>query len=258
MTERDSFADILVATARHKHVAALARRSGSASTERPRDAISDGLAIVASMIAVDHFTFSPSSLKFVRKSGDLTFQIRFQSDRNNVGGQRAAIWPHVAVFSRHFTAWSKRHSSHWIRPSAPFPLPAYGTQLGYLCQPAEWREWDFLDTDARHSVALDLAASIRAGAYPLFWAFESGVEAVADVPDLDWPSEQILSYLLAFGRLELANDRLRSFLDERADIRLEFERLISDFKCDGVPTCRTGGAHDLAAFAAATGYPWKS
>lgn len=257
MTEFNTLADILVASARHKNAAAVARQSGVASSERPRDAIFDGLAIVASVIAVDHFNFLPSTPKFERKSGDLTFRVGIQSDRNNVEGKRAAIWPHVEVFSRHFTAWRKRHSSNWIRPNAPFPLPAYGTQLGYLCEPAGWREWDFANADVRYSVAMDLAACIRGGAYSLFSAFETGIEAVANLPDLDWPSEQIMSYLLAFERPNIVNSKLKRFLDQRDDIRFEFERLSSKFQRNGVPTCRKGGAHDLAAFAVATGYPWE-
>ena len=112
--------------------------------------------------------FSPSGPKFARRCGDLTFQISIQSDRNNVAGQRAAIWVHASVYSRAFTAWAKKHSSEWVRPKASFPQPVFGSQLGYLCKPSGWMEWDFADKSKRRSVADDLIASIRSGAYPIF------------------------------------------------------------------------------------------
>jgi hypothetical protein len=219
----------------------------------------NGLQMVAEAIADDGYVFSPSAPKFARRCGDLTFQISVQSDRNNVAGQRAAIWVHAAVYSRAFTAWTKKHSTDWIRPKAPFPLPIFGTQLGDLCEPSGWVEWDFAENSKRRLVADDLVASIRAGAYPLFSTFEAGIEQTARLADRDWPSpEGVLSYLLSMGHAELASKTLRDFLDRRPDFREDFERLRREFAQNGLPNFRAGATHDLAAFAVATDYPWSA
>lgn len=120
-------------------------------------------------------------------------------------------------------------------------------------------EWDFADKTNRRSVANDLVVSIRAGAYPLFATLSAGVEQCARLADRDWPSpEGLLSYLLSMDYGELAFETLRRFLDQRPDFRDDFERLRREFAQHGVPSYRTGGAHDLAAFAVATGYPWSA
>lgn len=254
MAETRAFADMIALTAKQKLAAARARQNPDATAEKPREAILDGLQTVGAAIAEDGYIFSPSGPKFVRKCGDLGFQITIQSDRNNVAGRRAAIWVHAFVYSRTYTAWSKKHSSHWIRPHAPFPLPVFATQLGYLCEPSGWAEWDFADKAKRQVIAGDLTAAIQAGAYPLFATFETGVEEVARLAQQDWPSpEGILSYLLSTGHRDLADETLRRYIHQRPDLRSRFERLNREFAEHGVPKHREGGVHDLAAFAIATG-----
>jgi hypothetical protein len=259
MAEPRSFADVVVSTARQKLAAARARQHPDAAAEKPRDAILDGLQMIAKAIEDDGYVFSPSGPKFARRCGDFTFQIGIQSDRNNVAGQRAAIWVHASVYSRAFTAWTKKHSSEWIRPKAPLPLPIFGMQLGYVCEPDGWMEWDFAEKSNRRFVADDLVASIRAGAYPLFSAFEAGIDQIACLADREWPSpEGVLSYLIATGHADLAGETMRRFLDRRPDLKDDFERLRHDFAQTEVPYYRAGLTHDLAAFAVATGYPWKA
>ena len=254
-----SLTDLIARTAVQKSAVARARLQPSTVAEKPREAIFDGLQIVGSSIGADGYIFIRSGPKFTRKKGNLSFQINVQSDRNNVAGQRAAIWVHAAVYSRNFTAWSKNHSSEWIRPNAPFPLPVFGCQLGYLCELNGWMEWDFADQATRQDIANDLTTSIRTGAYRLFAAFESGVEDVAKLEDRDrWSPEGILSYLLCMGRPDMAAEVLQGYLDHRPQVRSSFEQFKKEFKESGIPKCRTGEAHDLAAFAVATGYPWNA
>jgi len=254
-----SFADLVAATARQKHAAAKARQNPDATAEKPREAIFDALHLVGDAIVEDGYTFSPSTPKFVRKHGDFTFEIRVQSDRNNLAGQRAAVWVHAAIYSRSLTVWRKKHYSGWIRPDAPFPLPLLATQLGYLSDPAGWVEWDFANKAKRRSTADDLTASIRAGAYPLFSVFEGAIEGIATIADREWlQPEGTLRYLLASGHTDLADKTLRHYLDKRPDFRAQFKRLHHQFVEHGLPSCRTATAHDLAAFAVATGYPWSA
>jgi hypothetical protein len=254
-----TFADMVRLTAQQKLAAAHARQNADVAAEKPREAIFDALHMVGDAIAADGFVFLSSGPKFVRKHGDFAFEIIIQSDRNNIAGRRAAIWVHTAVYSRSLTAWRKKHGSAWIRPNAPFPLPLFGTQLGYLCDPAGWVEWDFADRAKRRSIADDLISSIRVGAYPLFSTFEGTIEDIAAVADHDWPPpEGILSYLLSRGHAALAEETLRRYLDKRPGFRAQFEQFRHRFVEQGLPPYRTAIPHDLAAFAVATGFPWRT
>lgn len=253
-----SFSDIIASTAKQKLAAAQARQSPDATAEKPRDAIFGALDVVDRAIAADGFAFARSGPKFSRKAGDLTFEITIQSDRNNVAGQRAAVWVHASVYSRLLTAWRKQHDSEWIRPNAPFPLPLFGTQLGYLCQPSGWMEWDFAEPDKRQSVAEDLVVSIRTGAYSLFSTFEGPIEGIAALSQFDWPPpEGVLSYLLAKGSRALATRAMNEYCDARPDFKMQFEALRDQFELEGLPTYRSATPRDMAAFAVATGFPWK-
>lgn len=254
MAEPRSFADLVAATARQKLAAANARQNPDVGAEKPREAIFDALKLVEDAISEQGFAFTPSGPKFSRRDGDFTFEIYIQSDRNNVAGRRAAIWVHTNVYSKSLTAWRKKHFSEWIRPKASFPIPIFGNQLGYLCDPSGWVEWDFADKDKRRSTADDLIASIRKGAFPLFKIFEGSPEEIAAISDQDWPPpEGVLSYLLSIGRVRLANETLQKYLDKRLEFRRDFEKFYRKFSEQGLPAYRADIPHDLAAFAAATG-----
>lgn len=259
MVDQQSFADLVVATARQKHAATMARQSPSATAEKPREAIFNALRMVGEAIAEQGFLFTPSGPKFSRRSGDFTFAIYIQSDRNNVTGQRAAIWVHVGVYSKSLTAWSKRQPSDWVRPKSSFPEPVVGNQLGYLCAPSGWVEWDFADSTKRRSVADDLIASLRQGAFPLFAAFEGAPEDIAAIANqsLRRP-EGILGYLLSIGRASLATEVLQAYLNGRPKVWRDFKRHCSQFLEHGIPaygSVPTDDARTLAAFAVGTGLP---
>lgn len=254
MAEPRSFVDLVAATARQKLVAAKARHNPNVMAEKPREAILDALNMVGEALARHGFAFLPSGPKFSRRNGDFSFEITIQSDRNNVAGQRAAIWVHAFVYSKSLSAWRKEHPSDWIRPKAPFPVPVFANQLGYLCDPSGWVEWDFADKPERRLIADDLIASIRTGAFPLFEIFEGPTEGIAAIANRDWPSpEGILSYLLSGGHVSLANETLETYFDKRPKFRRDFVQIYRQFLEQGLPTFRAAIPHDLAAFAVATG-----
>jgi hypothetical protein len=255
MADPQSFADLVVATARQKLAAAKARQSPNLTAEKPREAIFDALHMVGEAIAQQGFSFTPSGPKFSRRSGDFTFAIHIQSDRNNVAGQRAAILVHVGVYSRSLTAWSKKHLSDWVRPKSSFPEAVLGNQLGYLCDPSGWVKWDFADGAKRRSVADDLIASLRQGAFPLFAAFEGSPEDIAAIaPQSLGRPEGILSYFLSVEQASLAIQVLQAYLDERPEVRRDFKWHYSQFLENGIPAYGAANyGKGLAAFAVATG-----
>jgi hypothetical protein len=252
-----SFADLIAATARQKLAAAKARNNPDTTAEKPREAIFDALHMVRDALAADGFLLVPSRPKFIRKVGDFSFEIYIQSDRNNIAGQRAAIWVHVAVYSKSLTAWCKSHPSDWIRPKSTFPEPVYGNQIGYLGAHAEWLEWDFADKIVRRSVVERLIDLIKTDAFALFKRFEGPVTGITSLTNRDWPPpEGILKLLLSSGNMGLAEEVLGKYLDKRPADRIKFESLFQQFKRQGLPAYRSSTTHDLAAFAVASGYPW--
>jgi hypothetical protein len=258
MAEPRDLSDLIVATARQKAAAAQARLNPDPLAEKPRDAILAGLRLVADTLAGDGYTLVPSSPKLARKHGDLTLQFNIQSDRNNIAGHRAAIWVHPAVYSRSFTAWSRNHDSEWIRPNASFPLAFFGAQIGDFCQPRGWMEWDFADAATRDVVADDLVRTIRDNVFPVFATFDGPMEGIAALADRDWPPpDRLLGYLLSQGQGEVAEKALNRYLATRPKVEAQFHLLLRKFAAEGLPAFRDLGAADLAAFALATGYPWR-
>lgn len=254
MADPQSFTEVVAAIARQKLAAAKARSNPDGSAEKPREAIFDALRTVSDAIAGSGFSFAPSGPKFSRRHGDFTFQIAVQSDRNNLAGQRAAIWVHVGIYSKSLTSWRKKHSSDWIRPKASSAVPVYGNQLGYLCDPSGWMEWDFADNAKRLSVADDLVACIRKGAFPLFAIFDGSPEDIAAICDQDWPPPQgVLAYLLSIGLVSLANETLQTYLDQRPEFRSDFEQFYHQFSEQGLPPYSESIPHGLAAFSVAAG-----
>lgn len=255
MADSQSFADLVVARARQKHASAKARKTPNATAEKPREAILNALHMVGEAIAEQGFTFTPSGPKFSRKSGDFTFGIYIQSDRNNVPGQWAAIWVHIGVYSRTMTAWSKKQSSDWVRPKSSFPEPVIGNQLGYLCDPPVWVQWDFTDSVKRRSVVDNLLKSLHQGAFPLFAAFENSHEEIAAIAHHSMQRPVgVLSYLLSIDRRSLAIEVLQTYLGRRAGLRRDFKAYYRQFLEHGIPAYRAAAdAEGLAAFAVATG-----
>lgn len=250
--------ELIVATARQKLAAAQARNAPDLTAERPRAAILHALGLVAEAIADDGFVFSPSRPKFTRRHGDFTFEIAVQSDRNNVAGLRAAVWVHVAIYSRTLTMWRKAHCAELSRVQSRYPVPIFATSLGYLCDPPGWWEWDFVDQAERQMTANDLIHSIRTGAFPLFSKFDGPIDGIAALADHELISiDRILSYLLSVKQGNLADATLRQYLYKCDRRRSQFERLFSQFSKQGLPPYRTNGIQDLAAFAVITGYPWN-
>lgn len=249
-----SFPELVEAIAQQQRAAGQARQHPVPGAEKPKEAILDALSMVADAIAADGYVFLRSGPRFARKCNDFTFVISIHSDHNNVAGQRAAISAYALVYSKELGAWRKKHSSSWIRLDA---TPLFTRQLGYLCKPPGWMEWDFANKAERSAIVEDFTATIRAGAFPLFSIFEGPVEGFAATEDNNQaPPEALLGYLLAIGRVELARKTLSRRLDRKAEFRTQFEKLFHQFSEQGLPPHLASDAHNLAVFAVATGYPW--
>lgn len=251
-----SFSELVDATAQQQRAAGQARQNPVVGAEKPKDAILDALSAVADAIAPDGYAFLRSGPRFTRKCNDFNFVISIHSDHNNAAGQRAAISAYALVYSKVLAAWRKKHPSNWARLNT---TPLFTRQLGYLCKPAGWMEWDFANKAVRSAIVDDFIATIRTGAFPLFSIFEGPIADFAITDDNNQaPPEALLSHLLATGHVELAEKTLSRRLDRKEELRAQFEKLFHQFSEQGLPPCRASDAHNLAAFAVATGYPWPT
>jgi hypothetical protein len=209
---------------------------------------------IAESLKADGYDFFRSGPKLKRTIGDLTFEILFQSDRNNIAGRRAAVWIHAGVSSAKFAKWRAAHPSSWIRLTGGTGGVIAGGQIGNLIDDLTWMEWDFADGLKRSTEVDSAIMSIRQVILPFFALFEDEANAVRvlsrrDTFNVSWLVEYAL---MAFG-LESAEAACRSFLAANPQVRASFESAFSRFSEYGVPNYRSGSGSDLAALAVETG-----
>jgi hypothetical protein len=244
--------DAVIDMARHKHAAGLARREPDPSVERPGDVAFGVFAQVASDLAREGFASLAKGRRLVRRAGDLTYEVSFQSDRNNIAGKRVAVWAHALVASRSLAQWRKQHGSAWGKLSI-YSGGFAGGQIGNLRQPHSWMEWDFADPADRAATVADLLGAIRQIILPFFEQYRDASSALDAIVQDDgvslWLSPAIEFAHLHFGR-EGAERVGRAFLAKHPSIREPFLELADTYRRDGIPDARRGGwASELAAMA---------
>ena len=151
MAKPPSLLESLAQMARQKHEAARARHMADHGAEKPREIILTACSAIADQLSKDGFSFLKSGPKLKRKARDLTHNIHFQSDRNNVAGRRAAMWIHASVSSDIMARWRLENPMPWNGTHKPSLAIITGGQIGNLLPNSSWMEWNFADiSDALH------------------------------------------------------------------------------------------------------------
>jgi len=252
------FKDIVLATARQKLEAAQARRGASVADEKPREAILDAIAIIEDEIVADGYRFLKSGPSFKKDCGDLTCQIHFQSDRNNIAGRRAVVWIHAGVSSRRLKTWREAQTHPWLHRKGQFAGQLAGAQIGNLTPRLDWRDWDFAQRSDRAAVALDAADAIRETIFPFFAAFEK-TETVLQLVDHPMPWQtSMLEYLLVTAGAEVAGIAGASYLAAHPLIRKRFDKRLIEISQGGARTYWGDIGGNLADFSAATGVSFSA
>ena len=250
MTKILSFHEHVVAIAK-KTEAARANRQPDPNPEKPRDVIFAALEEIAESLRPEGFTFLRSGPKLKRVQGDLTFQIPFQSDRNNFAGSRAGVWIHAGVHSQALAKWRRSHPLPW-HGTGPGLNSVTGGQIGNLLDEPTWMDWDFADVSRRKREIEVAISAIRRIILPFFALFDDPANAVNTLvhrPLLWRPS--LLEYAsVAIGR-EAAEVAGRSILRRNPKIRRPFEEGLARVRYHGLPRYRSGLGIDLAAVAVA-------
>lgn len=241
-----SIAELFADVAYRKQRAAQARFAGtSPGQESPRDVYLAACASIGRHLDESFgFKYSKSGPHARRQSGDFIFEIRFQSDHNNVSGERVGLWIHGNVKSLKIKKWRQSHP-----PLLPFDGIA-GGQLGNLQEKHCWIDWDLARVDKRDEVIRDAIRAIEELAFPYFARFDNlpslfNLLTNADLPSM--PIDRAIEFLMCFADQPTAKLAAANFFRRRPDLvgayRGEFERYA---QCDLNSQHPSGYARQLA------------
>jgi hypothetical protein len=243
-----NFAEQLVRTAQQKLAAATARNNPAIGAEKPRDVILAACAAMGDHLAGDGFAFRKSGPCFKRRLGDFTHEIHVQSDRNNIAGQRAAIWIHASISSGHMAAWRRDNPMPWNAADKAGLARITGGQIGNLLPHPDWMEWNFADDRRRQAVIDHALSTIGRIALPFFALFDQPDVAVSELlhrPALWQPF--IIEYALATLGPDAAAHAMADYLQANPVIHARYRGALTRIKRNGPEPYRGDMADELAA-----------
>ena len=212
---------------------------------------------IAAALAQDGFEYRPSKHSLLRRDGDLTREITFQSsfrnftipDQGDGGLQRAASWlplvgetvafgsitliAHAAVRSKTFKLW---------RASQKQPLGADDVitagQIGNLQAKPKWLEFNLANPHRRDRVVSDVVELVRTVALPYLERFSAPQEVIAGLISGTmpwWWEPSALEYVACFGTSTQARELLKHYVRIRPGQEKELRERIDEYRKQGVP-----------------------
>src|SRR5690242_192481 len=107
--EETNLNEVVRDTATRKHRAAQVRsQPRAAGAEEPRALYLAACADVAAAFKPDDFRYAKSGPRLTRIRGDWKEIVSFQSDRNNVPGQRVGLWVHAYLENTKIKEWREQ------------------------------------------------------------------------------------------------------------------------------------------------------
>ncbi len=243
-----NFAEQLVRTAQQELTAASARNNPSTGAEKPRDVILAACTAIGDQLAGDGFAFLKSGPSFKRRLGNFTHEIQIQSDRNNIAGQRAAIWIHASISSGQMATWRRNNPMPWHGTDKAGLSWVIGGQIGNLLPRPDWMEWDLADDRQRQAVIDHALSTIRKIALPFFALFDQSEIAVSELlhrPALWQPF--MIEYALATLGPDAAAQAMTDYLRANPIIRSRYQTALAQIKLSGPSSYRGDMADELAA-----------
>lgn len=228
-----SIADLVADVANRKRRAAQARFAGTTSgQESPRDVYQAACASIGAHLAESFgFKYSKSGPHARRKSRDFIFQISFQSDRNNVAGERVGLWIHGNVL----------RGKDYIA----------GGQIGNLQKNHCWLDWDLADATKRDEVIRDAIRAIEELALSYFAKFEDLPSLSKLLVNEDFPAtdiERVVEFLMRYADLSTARLATANFLKRHADLVDAYRRDFKRYAVAGLEARRRSGWAEQLAF----------
>jgi hypothetical protein len=227
---------------------------------------------IAASLEQTGFQYRPSKHSAIRASGDLKFEIHFQSSRRNFlvpdGGvddlkrRLSKLMPfgdfatfgnvtlitHAEIRSEILRNFRKSLPSSWRADDA-----VTGSQVGNLQTPAKWMQFNLANPYTRVKVIAEASQLINTVALPYFDLFKNPACVVARLLDgsMPWTWEpSALEYVCCFGSMDQALQLLNKFTNESPSRAAEFCEVLHRYKTDGIPEVWDSGAPARLAKAA--------
>jgi len=224
----------------------------------PRDIYLGACGQIAEAFVGDGFSYQPNQQCLVKREGDLTFDIHFQSSRRNFlvnkNNQKSvakrlissfspsaelytfgnvALITYAVVRSKALKQWQSKqpYISHGKGLIA-------GDQIGNLQAKHKWIEYNLASPDTRDrqiKLAIDL---IRSVGLPYLYSFKDPVEIIERLISgrlQGFSENSALEYVMCFGSRDYAEKLLESLLNAFPDQRNEYTDWLERYRKSGIP-----------------------
>ena len=212
---------------------------------------------IAASLADTGFQYRPSKHSAIRASGDLKFEIHFQSSFRNYlvtdgdadSLKRVAskltsfgdfatfgnmtLIEHALVRSKMLKNFRKSLPNSWTADDA-----VTGGQIGNLRAPAMWVEFNLANPYTRTKIITEARRLIDTVALPYFDLFKNPADVVARLLDgsMPWTWEaSALEFVCCFGGLDQALQLLNRFINESPGRAAEYHDVLLRYRSDGTP-----------------------
>jgi len=211
---------------------------------------------IATALAHHGFEYRQSKQTLVKRDGDLTLEIHFQSSHSNylvadevrataaVSGSvpssshltswgSVTLIVHVSVRSRAIKAW-RRSLSQPLRTDDAVS----GGQIGNLQRTPEWIEFNLANPNHRQTIIKKAAELIEDIALPYFDRFRNPSEVIVALiaGTLPWFWEPAaVEYACCFGTIDQARRMLETYLDKFPEAKAEYHHRLQDYSLTGIP-----------------------
>ena len=212
---------------------------------------------IAASLADTGFQYRPSKHSAIKASGDLKFEIHFQSSFRNflvTGGDadrlkrvaskltsfgdlatfgNVTLIEHASVRSKILKNFRKSLPNSWTADDA-----VTGGQIGNLRSPAMWVEFNLANPYTRTEVITEARRLIDTVALSYFDLFKNPADVVARLLDgsMPWTWEaSALEYVCCFGSMEQALQLLNRFINESPSRAAEYRDALLRYRSDGTP-----------------------
>jgi hypothetical protein len=224
--------------------------------EAAREIFNQCCAEIAASLADADFQYRTSKHSAIRMSGDLTFEIHFQSSfRNylvpNEGGDglkrviskliplgdlatfgSVTLIEHATVYSKMIKKFRESLPSIWTVNDA-----VTGGQIGNLRSPAKWIQFNLANPHTRTKVVAEAAKLIDTVALPYFELFKNPAEVIARLLDSSMPwtwEPSALEYVCCFGSKDQALQLLDRLINDSPARRAEYHGQLLRYRSDGL------------------------
>lgn len=203
------------------------------------------------------YRYQPSKHSVIKVSGDLKFEIHFQSsfrnflvpDGSESGLRRAmsklmpfgdfvtfgsvALIEHASVHSKMMKNFRKSVPNCWAVDDT-----VTGEQIGNLQSRPRWVQFNLANPHTRNRVVTEARQLIHDLALPYFKLFENPSDIIARLLDgsMPWTWEpNALEYVCCFSNINQAKRLLNKFINDSPGRAIEYNNMLLRYRSEGVP-----------------------